>query len=213
MLLLDRSSFKGQLLKKNQEIEALSNYLSNVQEKIREYEEERVEEAEIPKTIKIRELLDSYLRDRDQKADLFDTSISTEELRRDLEDYQMKNRFIPNIIPLRGEYTISQGYSQRHKALDLASPLGTEVTAAAAGVVKSVYEDRYFGHVVVIDHLNHYLTFYAHLAKVFPQQGLFVEKGQAIGLVGSSGFSTHSHLHYEIIYRGDNIDPKSVADF
>jgi len=200
-------------MKKNQEIEALSNYLENMQEKILQYETERQEGTEIPKTLKIRELLDSYLKERNQQTETFDETISTEELRKDLEDFQLKSRFVPNITPLSDEFTLSQRFTAQHKALDLAAPLGSEIVATAAGVVKSVYEDKYFGHVVVIDHLNHYLTFYAHLAKIFHQQGFFVEKGQTIGLVGSSGFSTHSHLHYEIIYRGENIDPETMADY
>lgn len=196
-----------------QENQALTAYMETMQDKIRQYESDQDKTVEIPKTVRIRELLDSYMRDRDRGQVEIESTISTEELRNDLEDYQLKQRFIPNIVPVKDEYVVSKEFSDRHKAIDLAAPLGAEVAAAASGVIKSVYEDKYFGNVVVIDHLNRYVTFYAHLAKSFHQPGFFVEKGQTIGLVGSSGFSKSPHLHYEIIYRGENINPREKADY
>jgi murein DD-endopeptidase MepM/ murein hydrolase activator NlpD len=94
----------------------------------------------------------------------------------------------------------------------MAASLGAEIVAAGSGVVNSVYEDRYFGNVVVIDHLNSYLTFYGHMARVFHEPGYFVQKGEAIGLVGNTGFSTHPHLHFEVIFQGDNINPAELIN-
>lgn len=198
------------LRRQEQEIEALTIYVQSLQEKIKAYEQEEIRGVEIPKTQQIRELLDSYLRERNQFDSVIDPRITTEELRNDLEDFRMEQRFVPNRFPILDEYVISQRYTDTHKGIDLAAPLGTEVVSAAAGVIKSVYEDKYFGNVIVIDHLNHYLTFYAHLARVFHQHGFFVEKGQTIGLVGSTGFSKHPHLHFEVFYRGKNINPEEM---
>ncbi len=194
------------------ENEALNNYIKALQDKIAFYEEGEREAVEIPKSQTIRELLDSYLKEQGSKEKQFEPTISMEELRSDLQDYQLQQRFIPNLIPVAGEYVISQYFSEKHKAVDLAAASGTEVVATAAGVIKSVYEDKYFGNVIVIDHLNHHLTFYAHLAKIFYQQGYFVEKGQVIALVGSSGFSRNPHLHYEVIYRGENQNPLDIMN-
>ncbi len=200
------------LVRQEDEIEALTNYVQTLQDKTRSYEQERQEGIEIPKSLQIRELLDSYMRERETRNNDPDPDISTEELRQDLQDYRLSQKFIPNLKPLSGEYVISQKFTEDHKGIDIAAPLGAEVVAAGSGVIKSVYEDKYFGNVVVIDHLNHYLTFYAHLARTFHEQGYFVDKGQTIGLVGSTGFSTHPHLHFEIIHRAENIDPLTVSE-
>lgn len=211
-LIMLNQNYAYRISKQYQEIEALTNYTERLQEVLKDYQTEK-EEVEIPKTLKIRELLDSYLSERSQQQLLPDNAISTEELRQDLSDFQLKQRFIPNIVPIKGSYVVSKKFSANHKAVDFASSLGIEVVASASGVVKSVYEDKYFGNVIVIDHLNHYVTFYAHLTRIFPQQGFFVEKGETIGLVGSSGFSTNPHLHYEVLLRGNNIDPAELTNF
>lgn len=211
ILILDNSAQKSRSDSLEQQNQALTVYIESLQNQIQQIESSSESGREHSKDLKIRELLDSYLQDRNRQQVEIETTITTEELRADLEEYQKKQRFIPDIQPLAGEFAVSQVFSDRHKGIDLAAPLGTEVVAAAAGVIKSSYEDKYFGNVIIIDHLNNYLTFYAHLAKSFHEEGFFVEKGQTIGLVGSSGFSKSPHLHYEVIYRGDNIDPETVA--
>ncbi len=212
-LIYENISLNSRLESNKEENEALMVYLNNLQDKIKQFESNSNQRFDIPKTIKIRELLENYLRDYNNQQYHPDLSVSTEELRNDLHDYQLKQRFIPNVIPIVDRFEISQYFSDNHKGIDLAAPLGTEVVATAAGVIKSVYEDKYFGNVVIIDHLNHYISFYAHLAKTFFEPGIFVEKRQTIGLVGSSGFSPAPHLHFEIIYRGDNTDPMNLANY
>ncbi len=212
-LIFDNSAQRSRSVALEQENQALTVYIESLQDKIQQLEVSGESSIDISKDQKIRDLLDSYLQNRSQHQVGLEASITTEELRVDLEDYQQQQRFIPDIRPIVGEFAVSQKFSERHKGVDLASPLGTEVVATAAGVVKSAYEDRYFGNVIIIDHLNHYMTFYAHLAKFFHQEGFFVEKGQTIGLVGSSGFSQSPHLHYEIIHRGENIDPETATSY
>jgi murein DD-endopeptidase MepM/ murein hydrolase activator NlpD len=211
-LLVVNQGQSARLMKQKNEIEALTNYVQNLQDKLNTCEQERQEGVEIPKSLQIRELLDSYLRERETQRPDSEPVITTEELRQDLEEFRMKQRFIPNSSPILDDYVISQGFTPTHKGVDLAAPLGTEIVAAGSGVIKSVYEDKYFGNVMVIDHLNHYLTFYAHLARIFHLQNFFVEKGQTIGLVGNTGLSTNPHLHFEVIYRGKNIDPLTVIE-
>ncbi len=194
------------------EIEALNRYSQMLNDKVRNMELEGSIGIEHPRSQQINELLRNFLRERDNQTIGVESGISTEELRKDLEEFQLKQRFIPNLNPIHDQYVISQSFKEEHPALDYAAPLGTEVVAAASGVIKSSYEDKYFGNVIIIDHLNHYMTLYAHLARTFHQEGFFVEKGQAIGLVGSTGFSKYPHLHYEIIYRGENINPEEIVE-
>ena len=74
----------------------------------------------------------------------------------------------------------------------------------------SVYEDEYFGNVILIDHFNQYATLYAHLQNTLVEMGESVKKGQVIALSGNTGNSTAPHLHFEIMVNGMNIDPESV---
>jgi murein DD-endopeptidase MepM/ murein hydrolase activator NlpD len=84
------------------------------------------------------------------------------------------------------------------------------VVASAAGEVASVYWDDYFGNVVLVDHLNQYLTMYAHLSVVFVQEGDAVQAGETLALVGNTGNSSAPHLHFEIVIHGESVDPLTI---
>lgn len=114
------------------------------------------------------------------------------------------------IWPVEGG-AISQGFSARHKALDIAVPIGTPVRAADNGiVVKSGYSTVGYGGRVIIDHQIDYTTLYAHLTQALVQEGDVVVKGQIIGYVGSTGNSTGPHLHFELRDFGYLIDPRPL---
>jgi murein DD-endopeptidase MepM/ murein hydrolase activator NlpD len=99
--------------------------------------------------------------------------------------------------PLYGWLT--QGYRYDHRAVDIAAPAGTLVTAADRGVViRAGWNNQGYGRFVVIDHNIDYITLYAHLNEILVQEGMVVAQGQAIGRVGSTGNSTGPHLHFEI---------------
>ncbi|MEZ4868415.1 MAG: peptidoglycan DD-metalloendopeptidase family protein [Caldilineaceae bacterium] len=99
--------------------------------------------------------------------------------------------------PLSG--WLSQGYRYDHRALDIAAPVGTLVTAADRGVViRAGWNNQGYGLFVVIDHNIDYVTLYAHLSEINVEVGQVVAQGQAIGKVGSTGNSTGPHLHFEI---------------
>ena len=111
------------------------------------------------------------------------------------------------IWPVQGA-VISQGFSSRHRALDLAVPLGTPVVAADNGVVlKSGYSKDGYGGRIIIDHKIDYVTLYAHLSLSLVEPGDIVAKGQVIGYVGSTGNSTGPHLHFELRDFGYLINP------
>jgi murein DD-endopeptidase MepM/ murein hydrolase activator NlpD len=94
-----------------------------------------------------------------------------------------------------------------HQGVDLGANYGEVVRAAAAGTVAAADYDGGYGNKVDIDHGNGYHTWYAHLSKFIAQPGEHVVKGQPIGLVGSTGFSTGPHLHYQVMLNGAAIDP------
>jgi hypothetical protein len=103
---------------------------------------------------------------------------------------------------------LTQDYHLGHRAIDVAAPLGTPVTAADRGVVvRAGWSDIGYGLFVVIDHNIDYLTLYAHLSEIDVIEGQIVAQGQQIGKVGSTGNSTGPHLHFEIRDFGRLTDP------
>jgi murein DD-endopeptidase MepM/ murein hydrolase activator NlpD len=103
---------------------------------------------------------------------------------------------------------LSQGYRGDHRAVDIAAPPGTFVTAADRGVVmRAGWNDQGYGTFVVIDHNIDYITLYAHLTELFVQEGDVVAQGQIIGTIGSTGNSTGPHLHFEIRDFGRRMNP------
>ena len=94
-----------------------------------------------------------------------------------------------------------------HTGIDLAAPYGKPILSADSGeVIFSGWWDGY-GKAVVIDHGRGYTTVYGHMSRIYMEVGQRVEKLQVIGLVGSTGFSTGPHLHFEIRYNGRPVDP------
>ena len=122
----------------------------------------------------------------------------------------IRNPRTPDLIPLEGEYKLSQKFGAHHPAVDYAAKVGTKVISAADGEVLSVYEDEYFGNVILIDHFNQYATLYAHLQNSLVEMGESVKKGQVIALSGNTGNSTAPHLHFEIMVNGTNVNPESI---
>lgn len=99
--------------------------------------------------------------------------------------------------PLSGWLT--QGYRYDHRALDIAAPAGTLVTAADRGVViRAGLNSQGYGLFVIIDHNIDYVTLYGHLSELLVKEGQVVAQGDVIGKVGSTGNSTGPHLHFEI---------------
>jgi len=138
-----------------------------------------------------------------------------------LQNYEQANsdmvRHTPSILPLPADqFVLTSPFGNRispftrqndfHKGLDLSAPTGTPIFAAADGVV--TFAGRYplaqsvawwrFGNVVVVNHNDHFLTIYGHCDSVNVRPGQQVRQGQVIASVGSTGWSTNSHLHYEV---------------
>ena len=102
---------------------------------------------------------------------------------------------------------ITQYYSWRHLAVDIANKVGTPLYAADTGVVEYAGWSTGYGNNIVINHGGGKKTRYAHLSKFYVKKGQEVDKGNTIGAMGSTGWSTGSHLHFEVIIDGRKYNP------
>lgn len=94
-----------------------------------------------------------------------------------------------------------------HNGLDLTANSGVPVYAAGDGYVTFAATNLGYGQVVYLKHVNDFETRYAHLSKILVKNGDYVKRGQLVGRVGSTGYSTNPHLHYEVLYKGKYINP------
>lgn len=102
---------------------------------------------------------------------------------------------------------ISQYFSWRHTATDIACKIGTPLYAADSGVVEVAGWGTGYGNQIVIDHGGGKKTRYGHMSKFYVKKGDRVTKGQNIGLMGSTGWSTGPHVHFEVIINGRKYNP------
>lgn len=111
--------------------------------------------------------------------------------------------------PFSGEVTSYFGWrdSANHNGIDIDLNKGDPVVAAFEGKVRIAKREGGFGNVVIIRHYNGLETIYAHLYKIKVKPGQVVSSGQVIGLGGSTGHSTGSHLHFEMRFKGVPINP------
>lgn len=99
------------------------------------------------------------------------------------------------------------GYRSFHTGIDIGAPSGQRVIAARKGeILYTGYKDAY-GLIVIIDHGNSLATVYAHLSKVYVRAGQFVGTKSVIAAVGSTGWSTGPHLHFEVRVNGEHVNP------
>lgn len=99
------------------------------------------------------------------------------------------------------------GKTKSHNGIDIPAPAGTPVLAANSGVVISAEYSTSYGNLVVIDHGGGVLTYYAHNTKLLVSVGQTVSKGEIIATVGTTGYSTGNHLHFEVQVNGQAVDP------
>ncbi|HET9486628.1 MAG TPA: M23 family metallopeptidase [Chryseosolibacter sp.] len=99
------------------------------------------------------------------------------------------------------------GYVRDHKGLDFTADVGTPVYATGDGVVKTAYFSLSFGNAIFIDHGYGYETRYAHLSAFNARKGQKIKRGEIIGFVGNTGLSHGAHLHYEVLFNGQQINP------
>ena len=147
----------------------------------------------------------------DQRVDLMTVMESR------LFDQKIKKLMVPTQQPVIGGILGSSfgwridpvnGQSALHTGLDFPASQGTAILAAAGGVVVVQEYHPAYGNMVEIDHGNDLVTRYAHTSKVLVKKGDLIKRGQKIAEVGSTGRSTGSHLHFEVLVQGVFQDPQ-----
>jgi murein DD-endopeptidase MepM/ murein hydrolase activator NlpD len=119
------------------------------------------------------------------------------------------------VAPIEGELTSAYGLRRHpltqkarfHQGLDIAAPAGTPFRAAQSGTVIFSGVLGGYGNTIILEHAEGYRTLYAHAAKLLVSQGESVGAKQAIGIVGNTGRSTGTHLHFELQKGGEKADP------
>ena len=119
----------------------------------------------------------------------------------------------PSIWPAAGyvssPYGLRFGGTEFHQGIDIAAEMGTPIVATADGVVTAAGWNGGYGNMVDIDHGNGILTRYGHASEVLVHEGQHVKRGDVIAYMGSTGFSTGPHVHYEIHVHGETVNPAS----
>ncbi len=137
-----------------------------------------------------------------------------------IENENYRRDVTPSKWPTDGGY-VSSSYGGRanpfsgygrdwHPGIDIAVDYGTPVYASAAGYVQQSGWYGGYGNYIRLTHDFGYATAYGHMSRLAVSAGSFVKKGQVIGYVGSTGYSTGPHLHFEVIKNGEQVDPYSL---
>ena len=158
-------------------------------------------------------------RNENMRVMIDETKKSVSELLGEIEGRSGTLATFPDRWPTDGG-VISSNYGGRvdpinkdfeyHQGLDIAVDFGAPVYATAAGTVEQAGWNGGYGRYVRIKHGNGYETAYGHMSGIAVSAGQQVIKGEIIGFVGSSGYSTGPHLHYEVVADGQNVDPYYV---
>ncbi|MEM7170603.1 MAG: peptidoglycan DD-metalloendopeptidase family protein [Pseudomonadota bacterium] len=117
-----------------------------------------------------------------------------------LEQFRITSSFGTRVDPVNGRQA-------RHDGMDFAAPFKSSIYATAAGTVTFAGWRGHYGKIVEIDHGHGLKTVYGHLNSILVKTGDYVESHQKIGLLGSSGRSTGPHIHYEVRFKGQPLDP------
>ncbi len=106
------------------------------------------------------------------------------------------------VHPITGNYSF-------HNGVDLAAGQGTPIYATKSGKVTTATYNYAYGYYVVVNHLDGYSSLYGHMTHYTVSEGEYVDRGEIIGYVGSTGYSTGPHLHFTIYYNGNTVNPMS----
>ena len=201
VLILQTSKLRRVISQKQQEIDISLGYveqLSNVMKHEKKNDTQR-----------IRNILADYL-EKPKSTHIKKNKFHLDKIKNSNWKERNLTDFIPDKIPLKNDYKISQTFTKTHEGLDFAAPLGDAVLAAGSGKIIAKYIDEYFGNILIIDHLNEYASIYAHLSEIFVEENEMVTKGDTIANIGNTGNSSAPHLHFEILIDGKDVDPKKI---
>jgi murein DD-endopeptidase MepM/ murein hydrolase activator NlpD len=161
----------------------------------------------VPALDSMLDTMDAQIDDRRRQLTALQNLILTREFARQI---------VPGGRPVESGY-ISSLYGQRtdpfdgnqasHHGIDFAGAAGTRVLAVADGIVSHAGLDGAYGRLIEVTHGNGYVTRYGHNAKLLVKPGQTVKRGEPIALMGSTGRSTGTHLHFEVLRNGRQTNP------
>lgn len=163
--------------------------------------------AQVPDLTRVLDTLEAQLEDRERQLTVLESLMSTRHL---------DARIQPSGWPIIGGWITSHfgnrsdpftGRNAFHAGVDFTAPSGTRVVSTGPGVVSySGYKSGY-GYVVEVTHPTGFVTRYGHNSRNLVRQGQTIEKGQAIAIIGSTGRSTGTHVHFEVERDGNRLNP------
>ena len=121
-------------------------------------------------------------------------------------DHRVYSRIGPRIAP-------TEGASTYHKGWDIGGEFGAPMVAVLAGRVVSTDYNPSGGNVVKIEHQSGFMSAYCHCSEILVSPGEYVQQGQIIARVGSTGVSTGPHLHFGIQINGEYVDPSPYIGY
>jgi murein DD-endopeptidase MepM/ murein hydrolase activator NlpD len=138
-------------------------------------------------------------------------------MQKDIDEIYNTMKGLPVGSPLEGKLNSKFGYRKDpyrskfgfHSGIDIDADYGEQVVATADGTVTKAGWHHSYGKTVIVDHKDGYETLYGHLSAVTVKEGEKVAVGEVIGKAGSTGRSTGTHLHYEVVKNGKRIDPSN----
>lgn len=154
-------------------------------------------------------------------APIQDTVVTSSQISlMDMDKEEILSKNINMILPVNGTVTSIYGARDEvfenvgyHTGIDVANVLNTEIKSATGGTVVSAQQmDKYYGNNIEIEN-NGVIFKYAHLNQINVNEGDVIKQGDIIGLMGSTGMSTGSHLHFEIKINGRSVDPELFLKF
>lgn len=154
--------------------------------------------------------LEAMAKDVEHRADYMNVVETT------LMSNKIKSKLLPTIQPVNVSYNASgfgwrldpfSGRNAFHEGIDFPAATGTSIVAAAGGVVIAAEYHHQYGNMLEIDHGNDIVTRYAHASRLLAKVGDIVKRGQHVADIGSTGRSTGSHLHFEVLVKGIQQDP------
>ncbi len=168
--------------------------------------------AQVPELGAALDALEAQLVDRQQQLTVLESLMSTRSL---------GERTVPGGWPIIGGWISSHfgfradpftGRGAYHAGVDFAGPPGTRVKTTGPGVVTFAGYKNGYGNVVEITHPTGYLTRYGHNSRNLVHEGQTVQKGDAIAVIGSTGRSTGTHVHFEVERDGKKLNPMKYLD-
>ena len=163
--------------------------------------------AQVPELVAVLDQLETQVADRQQQLSTLETLLATREL---------GSRITPGGLPLIGGW-ISSHFGRRtdpitgrgafHAGVDFAGAPGSKVIAVGGGVVAFAGYKPGYGYVVEISHPTGYTTRYGHNSRNLVRVGQSVQKGDPVAVIGSTGRSTGTHVHFEVLRDGNLLNP------